>query len=309
MAHFKNKKIGVLLGGLSSEREISLRSGEAVYQALVRLGYDVVKIDVGREAAVQLKTAGIEIAFLALHGRWGEDGVMQGLLEMMGIPYTGSGVLASSLAMDKYLTKEVLLNEGIPLPAHRFLDAQSNTVEAFVKTFDLKFPVIVKPSREGSTLGIEIVQDKANLSDALRRGLKYDHRLLVESFIKGVEVTVAILNGKPLPIIEVVPQSGFYDFEAKYTQGKTEYLIPARISATMVTQLQAYSLKSYYKLGCEGVARADFIIHEATPYFLEINTLPGMTATSLVPKAAFAMGMSFEALVESILETAKLKNS
>src|SRR3990167_6777583 len=178
---FKNKKIGVLLGGLSSEREISLRSGEAVYQALVKLGYDVVKIDVGREAAVQLKTAGIEVAFLALHGRWGEDGVMQGLLEMMGIPYTGSGVLASSLAMDKYLTKEVLLNEGIPLPAHRFLDAQSNTVEAFVKTFDLKFPVIVKPSREGSTLGIEIVQDKANLSDALHRGLKYDHRLLVES--------------------------------------------------------------------------------------------------------------------------------
>jgi D-alanine-D-alanine ligase len=308
MSRFNDKIVGVLLGGLSKEREISLKSGQAVLDALLVKGYDAVPVDVGRDVDAALQDKGVEVAFLALHGRYGEDGSIQGLLEIRGIPYTGSSVLASALAMDKYLTKELVRRIGIAVPDDYFFDAVSDDLKTFLKKNTFSYPLIVKPSREGSTIGIARAEDDSQLQAAITAAARLDSRVLVEKFVQGREVTVGILNGQPLPVLEVRPKKGFYDFEAKYTVGATEYFCPADLPPALASRLQEDSLKVYRLLSCEGVARADFIISESqTPYFLEINTLPGMTATSLVPKAARAAGISFEDLVEKILLSARLK--
>lgn len=308
MNPFREKIVGVLMGGLSKEREISLKSGNAILDALLLKGYDAVSIDVGREVNGGLKEKGVEVAFLALHGRYGEDGCIQGVLEILNIPYTGSSVMASSLAMDKYLTKDVARAEGLPAPKDLFFDSYREDLAAFLKIFSLQFPLMVKPSREGSTIGIRKADNPEELRVAIREASALDSRVLIEQFIAGREVTVAVLNGEALPIVEVVPKSGFYDFSSKYTPGATQYFCPADLPTAMTEQLQAYAKRLYRRIGCEGVARADFIISpEQVPYFLEINTLPGMTATSLVPKAAAAAGISFADLVEKILLSARLK--
>ncbi len=308
MSPFKEKIIGVLYGGLSKEREVSLRSGQAVLEALLLKGYDAVPIDVGRDIDGVLQDKGIDIAFLALHGRFGEDGCIQGLLEIRSIPYTGSSVMTSALAMDKYLTKDVARAAGIPTPDDFFFDANHHEVEHAVESNGLPFPLIVKPCREGSTIGITKVMDTEGLRQAIHQAQALDKRVLIERFIPGRELTVAVLNGEPLPVLEVVPETGFYDFVAKYQSQTTRYHCPASLPEEIRIHVQNMALKAYRRMGCEGVARADFILTaEGMPYFLEINTLPGMTSHSLVPKAAAAAGISFPDLVEKILLSARLK--
>jgi D-alanine-D-alanine ligase len=305
---FKDKKIGVLLGGLSSEREISLRSGRAVAEGLRKKGYQVVEIEANTSLPEKLRSEGVEVAFLALHGRYGEDGTVQGLLEMMQIPYTGSGVLSSALCMDKILSKRLLQDRGFLTPPFRDLDIHRTTPKEFVRTSAFSFPVVVKPSREGSTVGITIVNEASALEKAILAAAEFDSRILVEEFVSGKEVTAGLLNGEPLPLIEIAPKSGFYDYQSKYTKGATDYILPARISESLTVEIQKITLEIADELGCEGFSRADYIIDgDDRPFFLEINTIPGMTETSLIPKAAAHAGLSFEDLVEKILDSARLK--
>lgn len=302
LQELKQKKIAVLMGGLSAERDVSLRTGRAISQALVRCGYQVVDIDAGRDLAVQLQQAGAEVAFIALHGRFGEDGTVQGLLEMMDIPYTSSGVLASSLAMDKVAAKKVLCYHGIATPAFAFIRAGQEPQG------DLpQYPLVVKPAREGSTIGISIVHNPEELEAGLDEAFLHDELVLVEQFIAGAEVTVGVLDGQPLPVIQVVPKGGFYDYQAKYTPGHTEYLLPAPLPESIYQGLQDAAVEVFEAIGCSGAARVDFMVTESEFYCLEVNTIPGMTETSLLPKAAGAAGMSFEQLVEHILVGAAVR--
>jgi len=300
----KNKRIAVLLGGLSAERDVSLRTGRAVLNSLVNEGFQAVAIDAGRDLAAKLREENIELAFIALHGRFGEDGTVQGMLEMMGIPYTGSGVLASSLAMDKVMTKKVLLYQGLPTPEFEVANG-SGDVQQFLSR-ERSYPRVVKPSREGSTIGVSIVRSAAELATALTVARKYDDSILVEEYISGQEVTVGVLNGKALPVIQVVPKSGFYDYQSKYTAGQTEYLLPAPIPSDIYAKVQEEAVAACLALGCRGAARVDFMIREQEVFCLEVNTIPGMTETSLLPKAAGHAGMSFNQLVLEILADAGL---
>jgi D-alanine-D-alanine ligase len=298
----RKMKIAVLYGGVSSEREISLRTGSAVLAALTRCGYNVVGIDADRDLAGKLVAAGAEVVFIALHGRHGEDGTVQGLLEILGLPYTGSGVLASSVAMDKVTTKQLLLQQGIRTPDF-YVYRQGDDIELF--TAQIKhWPVIAKPVHEGSTIGVTIADNPDELIKGLMVGLVYDHTILVEEFIQGEEATVSVLNGAALPVIQVVPKSGFYDFSSKYTAGQTEYLLPAPFSCELYTELQKSAVAAVAILGCLGAARADFMIKKGKTYCLEVNTIPGMTETSLLPKAAAYAGINFDELVQLILESA-----
>ncbi|PLX98663.1 MAG: D-alanine--D-alanine ligase [Desulfuromonas sp.] len=300
----KQKKIGVLLGGVSAEREVSLRTGKAISQALVSSGYNVVEIDAATDLPQQLKDSGVEIAFIALHGRGGEDGTVQGLLETMAIPYTGSGVRASSMAIDKVMTKKILLYHELPTPQYMVFRA-GDDIDAFVEKCR-HFPLIVKPACEGSTIGMTIADDAAELRIGLIEALKYDRQILVEDFIKGSEATVSVLNGEALPIIEIVPKSGFYDYEAKYTAGATEYILPAPYAPVLYERLQQAAVEACRLTGCTGAVRVDFMVREKDFSCLEINTIPGMTATSLLPKAAAEAGIAFPELVQRILEGAGL---
>jgi D-alanine-D-alanine ligase len=308
MILFKDKIIGVLMGGLSKEREISLQSGNAVLDALLTHGYDAVPVDVGKDLTTQLKEKGVEVAFLALHGRYGEDGCVQGLLEILGLPYTGSSVLASALAMDKFLTKEVVRGLGILVPRDFFVDGGRQDLSQTMAEVDLEFPVVVKPCREGSTIGISVVKDRQELESAVQDAAALDSRVLIEEFVAGRELTVGVINQEALPVLEVVTPKGFYDYEAKYQSNDTQYFCPADIPEAIAKKLQSQSVALCDRIGCEGVARADFILNQAgEAYFLEVNTLPGMTSHSLVPKAAQAAGLSFSDLVEKILSTARVK--
>ncbi|HEX5037221.1 MAG TPA: D-alanine--D-alanine ligase [bacterium] len=301
----KSKKIAVLLGGLSKEREVSLRSGAAVAKALKARGHDVVEIDVGRDLPEKLKASGAAVAFLALHGRYGEDGAVQGLLEVMGIPYTGAGPLASAVCMDKVLAKKVLVSEmGASILTPKWQVVKRGDVGAI---HELPLPLVVKPNREGSTIGISIVREEKDFKAALEEALKLDETVLIEEFIEGIETTVSVLNGRALPVIEIVPKSGFYDFTSKYTKGMTDYIVPARIPDGVRDRLQKTSEAAWKVLGLAGFARLDFILRKDAAYFLEANTIPGMTETSLVPKAAAAAGLSFEDLCEDVLKGAALK--
>lgn len=295
----KQKKIAVLLGGLSAEREVSLRTGQAVVKALAGEGYQVVAIDAGRDLAAQLVAAQVEVVFIALHGRFGEDGTVQGLLEILGIPYTGSGVLASSVAMDKVATKKILLHHGISTPA--FAVYRQGEERSALQGSWKRYPLVVKPVREGSTIGVSIVQEPGGLDAALDEALRHDRCVLIEEFIAGAEVTVGVLDGAALPIIQVVPKAGFYDYANKYTAGRTEYLLPAPLPATVYALLQDAAVVACNALGCSGAARVDFMVRGEETFCLEVNTIPGMTETSLLPKAAGHAGMSFAELAQRIL--------
>jgi D-alanine-D-alanine ligase len=295
----KDKKIGVLMGGKSSEREISLKSGKAILQSLIHSGYKAVGIDAEHNLAESLKKQKVQVVFIALHGRWGEDGTVQGLLEMMGIPYTGSGVLGSAIAIDKAIMKMLLDRIGLPTPAYEVCYAGDK----------IRFPVpfVVKPASEGSTIGISIVRKTGEKDGAIKTALKYDKKVLIEKYIQGEEITVGIANNEVLPVIQVKPLKGFYDFEAKYTKGMTEYIIPAKIAKKVEKKAQDFAMTAYKAFGLSGCARIDMMVDGDTPLIIDINTSPGMTETSLVPKAWEYLGRSFDDLVDEIIKGASLK--
>jgi D-alanine-D-alanine ligase len=300
----KKKKTAVLMGGLSSERDVSLKTGQAVLSALLENDCNAVAVDVGPDLPGQLQAVDAELAFICLHGRYGEDGTVQGLLEMMQIPYTGSGVMASSMAMDKVITKQILLYNEISTPG--FVVYRAGDDKRALLERCRHFPLVIKPAREGSTIGITIASDRTQLEAGLEEALKHDDLVLIEDFIKGDEVTVSVLNNEPLPIIKIVPKSGFYDYESKYTPGQTQYLLPAPLEPVLYSRLQETSVAACRALSCRGVARVDFMVREREFFCLEVNTIPGMTETSLLPKAAAEAGISFNELVIRILKDASL---
>ncbi|WP_425060778.1 D-alanine--D-alanine ligase B [Sporomusa carbonis] len=303
----KNKKIAVVMGGPSAEREVSLNTGRAILAALQEKGYNAVGIDLSpRHFVEQLNVEKIEVVFNAIHGLYGEDGLMQGTLEMLGIPYTGSGVLASAIAMDKAVTKRLFMAAEIPTPRSRLYNKNNagyHLPDEILTEFGV--PVVIKPTAQGSSIGVVIVEDAAEIGNAVAEAFKYSDRIIVEEFISGKELTVSILgNDKPeaLPIIEIVPQSGRYDYKSKYTKGATEYIVPARLEPEITSLVQKIALDAYKLLGCRGIGRVDVMLDSNNkPYVLEVNTIPGMTATSLVPKAAASIGIGFADLCERIL--------
>jgi D-alanine-D-alanine ligase len=302
----KTKKIGVLMGGLSAEREVSLASGAAVHKALRDRGLHAVAIDVGRDVARVLADEGVDVTFVCLHGRFGEDGAVQGMLELMGIPYTGSGVMASALAMNKIFAKKIFQASGLTVAPYQVL----RRGERGAATLGFPLPVVVKPSQEGSSVGVSIVKHEAQIAPALELAFKYDEEILVEQFIKGREIQVGILEDKALGAIEIVPKKEFYDFEAKYTPGMAEHILPAPLRPELYRQVLAAGEEAHRALGCSGYSRVDFLVTEQGEcYLLEVNTLPGMTALSLLPEIAGGAGIGFEELVERILMTAALKIS
>ena len=307
MSTYLGKKVGVLLGGMSSERDVSMDTGRAVVKALTAKGYDVAEVDAQQDLAAVLVAKGVEVIYIALHGKWGEDGAIQGLCEVMKIPYTGSSVTGSAVAMDKSISNVLLESAGLHVPAWQIVrrrDAQSFSYD------DLQFPlpVVVKPATEGSSVGISIVRKNQELAAALETAFEWDERVMVQAFIKGREITVGVLDGEALGTVEVRPKLEFYNYKAKYTKGMTEYLCPAPIEPALETELFAFAESANEALGCEGGTRVDFIVDEQnTPYVLELNTLPGLTETSLVPKIAKGVGIPFDDLVERILSGARLK--
>jgi len=302
----QSRKIGVLLGGLSSERDVSLRSGEAILAALRDRGHDAVPVYVDRDIDVALRQGKIDVAFIALHGRWGEDGCIQGLLESLGIPYTGSDVLASALAMHKGKAKELFRLHNLPTPAYYTLTAADAGDLASVHG-DFGFPCVVKPIREGSSVGVAIVPSLDELEPAVERALCFDDELLVERFIAGKEVSVAVLDDRALGAVEVAPRNGFYDYTNKYTRGATEYFVPPRMSPERYRGVLAQALRAHTALGCRGATRVDMMVSDSgNEFVLEVNTIPGMTPTSLLPKIADHAGISFGELCEIVLAGATL---
>jgi D-alanine-D-alanine ligase len=295
-------KVAVLFGGSSAEREVSLKSGAAVLAALQRSGVDAHAFDPAVRSLETLRDEGYERAFIALHGRGGEDGTVQGALELLGIPYTGSGVLASALGMDKWRTKLVWQSAGLPVPAYRLLDAESDWEEVVQA---LGLPLFVKPANEGSSVGISKVKTLADLAPAYREAARHDRLVIAESFVGGGEYTAAILGDRALPVIKVEPANEFYDYEAKYLRDDTRYLCPCGLSAEREAEIQQLARQAFALIGGLGWGRVDFLMSEdGRPYLLEINTSPGMTDHSLVPMAARQAGISFEQLVLQVLEMA-----
>ena len=303
MAINRAGKIAVLMGGSGSEREISLESGSAVLAGLRAGGFDSHPVD-PLDGIGALITGGFDAAFIALHGAGGEDGCMQGMLEILKIPYTGSGVLASAAAMDKAFAKDLMLSRGIATADYRVLHAPFDEAEDI--EFKLEYPLIVKPASEGSTVGICRVEDESHIVSAINEAFRYDDKVLVEKYIEGREVTVGVLDGEILPIVEVRPKKGFYDYESKYTKGMTEYIVPADFDAKELKKMNDISLDLYELFGCKGAARVDIIINNDGPFVLEINTVPGMTETSLLPMAALEAGIGFNELVARIMNGAGL---
>lgn len=294
-------KVAVLMGGTSAEREVSLKSGNAVLAALRRRGVDAHGIDVrvGAEAVDALARGGFQRVFIALHGRGGEDGVMQGALEALGLPYTGSGVLGSSLGMDKWRSKLVWQAAGLPVPEYRLLDETSD-FDAVAR--ELGLPLFVKPVHEGSSVGVIKVKAAGELHGAWREAEKFDRLVLAERFVGGGEYTVAILDGEALPVIKIEPANEFYDYDAKYFRDDTRYLCPCGLPPAQEQAMQRLAQRGFDVLGCRGWARIDFLVGtDGTPYLLEANTVPGMTDHSLVPMAARAAGIGFDELVWRIL--------
>ena len=304
-------KVAVLKGGSSLERQVSLRSGQRIAEALRGGGHEVQEIDVDQSLVEQLTALSPDAVFIALHGRGGEDGTVQELMEILGLPFTGCGVLASIQCMDKAVTKLQLQKAGIPTPrfvtfndtAFRNLGA-ADSLKALDEGFG--FPVVVKPARQGSALGIKFAGASSELPAALVSAFSYDDRVLIEQFIKGREIAVSVLEGKALPAVEAVPNSqDFYDFESRYEIGKTDFVCPAELDAAVAERLSEIAVDVFHLLGCHGFARVDFMLpDDGVPQVLEVNSIPGLTATSLMPMAADAAGISFEELADRLLQTA-----
>jgi len=303
----KNTKIAVLCGGMSSEREVSLRSGKNCHSALQRLGFKNAQIvDVDENIAETLKNGSYEIAYNALHGKYGEDGCIQGLLEILQIPYTGCGVMSSAVCMHKEYTKRILATHEIPLIKSVF----GSKSDIYEKVKDLKYPLMIKPASEGSSIGMAKVNSPDELQAALEEAFKYSSNVLIEEYLVGVDATVGVLeqDGKTFAteILELRPKNEWYDYEAKYTKGMTEFILPAQISDEMTQHVKDIAIKAFKAAGCSGVSRVDFLIADDVPYVLEINTSPGMTDTSDLPAQAAIMGIDYDNLVLLILNSAGL---
>jgi len=308
---FGQTTVAVLYGGRSSEREISISSGRAVISALETVGFKVVGIDAGIKGYLSvLEATAPDVVFIALHGKGGEDGCVQGACEELGLPYTGSGVLASALAMDKVRSKIIYEASGLPTPASITLTDPHTWVAADIVA-RVGEKSVVKPVNEGSSVGMSIVHDSDELNNAIARAFMLDDKVLVERFVDGIEVTVAVLGNDeilPLPVLEIVPTNEFYDFEAKYTPGGSRHICPAHIPEEQAELCQEFAIQAHRALGCRGVSRTDLIIDQAGhPWLLETNTIPGMTATSLIPDAARVQGMSFEELCVRLVLLAQEK--
>ena len=297
------------MGGTSPERDVSLRSGAAIYKALKSLNYRVVPIDVDKDICSVLKKRHIEVAFVALHGGHGENGALQGMLEMMNIPYTGSGILASALAMDKEASKKAFLYHKLPVPPfavigradYRSLVRGKTGSNSILRT-GFPLPWVVKPVSEGSSIGVEIVKNRPQVRGAMNRAFSYGAKVIVEKFIEGREVHIGILNDKVLGGVEVRPSLEFYNYKAKYTAGLTEYILPPKLRRRIYEKAKKTGLAAHAALSCSGATRVDLIIDgNGRSYVLEVNTIPGMTETSLLPKIALTAGLSFPALLEEIL--------
>ncbi len=326
-------KIALLLGGTSPEREVSKKTSKSVLSALTELGYHVTLVDPAYGLNQPTKEEDyftekdfcelsnrnyidvinsnlfddIDLAFLALHGRWGEDGTIQSLLDMRGIKYTGSGILTSAVAMDKAMTKIVIQHFGVSTPDWLVADISqkdfSDYPEKVLKL--LGFPCVIKPNDQGSSVSLSICKKEEDVIPAIQLALQYSDKALIEKFIPGRELTVAVLDGKALPILEIVPKSGLYDYDSKYTSGKSEYIVPALIPEKVTVEIQEQAVKAFNAVGCKCYSRIDFrLTEENKAYCLEINTLPGMTNLSLVPKAANAAGISFLELIDRIVKDA-----
>lgn len=310
MEDLKRKRIGILYGGPSTEREVSLWSGEAVHRALVERGYDAILIDLDSEVDRRLREERIEVVFNALHGRIGEDGCVQGLLETLRIPYTGSGVLASAMAMNKEVSKAIFRSRGIPTPRSCFFPGRS-AIGRRLDELPFELPVVIKPVCEGSSVGVSIVREEGALAGALEFAASFGGGVLVEEFVGGMEVHVAILEDEAIGAIQVIPAGEFYDYRAKYKSGgTTQYVFPAPLSPEVEREVLDAALAAHRALGCSGYSRVDTIVapEAGKVWVLEVNTLPGMTATSLVPKIAAGRGIAFPELCERILATASLKS-
>lgn len=304
VGRFLGKKVGVFYGGDGSEREVSLRTGAAAAAALRRKGYDVREFDICGDWLGTLAGCGVDVAYIALHGRFGEDGCIQGALELARIPYTGSGVAACAVSMSKSMAKRVVSAAGVACAADIVLEGAS-TESPLPPPFG--FPAVVKPDREGSSVGITIVKSLDGYGGAVTEARKHDSRILVEAFIPGREISVGIVDGRVLPAVEIVPKSGFYDYHSKYSVGETEYLIPVPMDLAILSRAADSTRKAAVALRLRGAARVDYRVDlSGNVVFLEANTIPGMTETSLLPKAARFDGTSFDDLVEGILETAGL---
>jgi D-alanine-D-alanine ligase len=316
------RKIGVLMGGESSERDISIRSGLAIYQSLQELGYIAAPIDISKDIVNTLKKEKIKFAFLALHGGIGENGAIQGMLEVLRIPYTGSGVLASALAMDKEASKKIFLYHGLAVAPFIVVSQKSKVKSqkllsplakggqlggnSELQTPNFPLPWVVKPVSEGSSIGVSIVKEEKDLASCLEKAFAFDQRAMIEKFIPGKEIHIGILGQKVLGGVEVRPSLEFYNYEAKYTSGLTDYIIPPEIDEPVYESVKDAALRAHMALGCSGASRVDFRIDEISriPHVLEVNTLPGMTTTSLLPKIAKSAGMSFNGLLEEIIRLA-----
>ncbi|WP_456396106.1 D-alanine--D-alanine ligase family protein [Desulfurobacterium sp.] len=288
--------IVVLKGGPSPEAEVSRKSAAAVVKALKSLGYEVLDLEFDKNVAKNLIELKPQKVFIALHGVPGEDGSVQGLLETLGIPYTGCGVESSAICMDKDATKRILKSFGIPVPAGEtyFSEEEIDWIE---------IPCVVKPARTGSTVGISVVKREEDLKKAIKTAFKYDAKIIIEEFIDGRELTIPVLNGKALPIVEIIPEGGFYDYEAKYRKHTTKYEVPAQIPGKIAEKIRKLAEKIFRVLECRGAVRIDLRLDEINvPYILEVNTIPGMTERSLLPKSAEAAGITFEKLIEEILK-------
>jgi D-alanine-D-alanine ligase len=307
-------KVAVLMGGASAEHEISLLSGTGVLEALRSRGVDAHAFDPSERPMEALRSDGFTRCFIALHGRFGEDGTVQGALELMGIPYTGSGVMASAIAIDKVMTKRVWIAEGLPTPAYRLLRAGDDHQQRVALPDLFGLPLIVKPAREGSSIGVTKVTDRAQLQGAIDQALGMDNDVLCEQFVRGDEVTCPIVGtgdaARALPVIRIVAPEGNYDYQNKYFTDDTQYLVPCRLPGGEEDRIQQLALRAYRVLNCRGWGRVDVMVDAATraPYLLELNTSPGMTSHSLVPMSARAAGISYEDLCLQLLQQATLDN-
>ncbi|MEY8750827.1 D-alanine--D-alanine ligase [Alkalicoccobacillus gibsonii] len=300
-------KVAVLYGGISAEREVSLSSGKGIMEALKNKGHEVTGIDFHPERLHDVIELDVDIVYIALHGRFGEDGKVQALLDLLGIPYVGSGVQGSALALDKAKSKMFFEKEGTRVAKEQILMKHSFNEDAFIAELD--FPIVVKPNLEGSTIGLTIAEDESTLMAGIKQAFEFDETIMLEEFISGIEVTVAVLGEKgeekALPVIEIVPKNKYYDYEAKYAAGGSEHIIPARLSAEQTSYVQKHAVRAHQTLGCEVYSRVDFIVPKdetQLPVILEVNTLPGMTPTSLFPDACKEVDLPYEEMVETLLQ-------